>query len=100
MTRVPQRLVSSSNSGQWVRGVSARDDFPFALIPRVQQEGSPLAAVAPDDRGHSPVCVYVGMRFYAVFLLPTLGMPADTLEYEVGEQEYGCRVCSFQPIGP
>ena len=54
----------------------------------------------PDDRGHSLVCVYVGMRFYAVFLLPTLGMPADTIEYEVGEQEYGSRVCSFQTIEP
>ena len=42
-----------------------------------------------DDRGHSLVCVYVGMRFYAVCLLPT------PLEYEAGAKEYGCRILKF-----
>ena len=39
-----------------------------------------IGSVEPGDRGHSPVCMYVGIRFYAAFRLPALRASADALE--------------------
>lgn len=44
--------------------------------------------------------MYVCMYLDAAFLLPALGMPADTLEQKVGEQGYGSGVYDLQAGEP